>query len=430
MKRRAVLGLAGALGLSACASTEPTSGGDPTQIDDGPVRITWWGSNTRTENTTEMIDLFKEARPDARIDLEPSADTGYTDRLATQVASGDAADVMQFSINYLKEYSSRGALMDLNTIGLDVNEFAPGTLDSGRVDDHLYAIATGVNAPTILANPAVFEQAGIDLPDDSSWTWEDYLDTAARVTAATPDGVYGSGCLWIGPDTMLNAWLRQHGKSGIFTGDGLAFGPEDIVGFYELLEHARDIDAIPSGDVVAEESTKPIEQQQFATGRMALSLTYSNVIALMDTLTEQDVQLLRAPAVPAAPQWAWYATAMQWAVSATSESPELAGELVKFLVSSPDAGLIQMTDRGVPSHVAVRAAVADQVSASDKKGLDFIAELEPDLGPPSPIPVPGGSSITSVYGRHSQSVLNGTASAQEAAEALTTEMDDAIKRAQ
>ena len=40
-----------------------------------------------------------------------------------------------------------------------------------------YGVSTGSNAFAVLANPTLFKEAGVDLPDDSTWTWEEYAET-------------------------------------------------------------------------------------------------------------------------------------------------------------------------------------------------------------------------------------------------------------
>src|SRR5690606_34188528 len=125
------------------------------------------------------------------ISAEPGDWSGYWDKLATQVASGDSPDVIQMDEGYLAEYSSRDILLDLSTTGLDTSAFDESALEAGRVDGGLYAVNAGVNAPVLLANPDVFAAAGVDMPDDTTWTWDDLVDIAVRISQGTPEGTYG-----------------------------------------------------------------------------------------------------------------------------------------------------------------------------------------------------------------------------------------------
>lgn len=91
---------------------------------------------------------------------------------------------------YLGEYAGRGALLEITDV--DLSKFDQAVADSGKVDGKQYAVTSGVNAHVVLANPALLAQSGITLPDDKTWTWDEYISTTAEITNATPDGVYGS----------------------------------------------------------------------------------------------------------------------------------------------------------------------------------------------------------------------------------------------
>src|SRR5690625_1917782 len=93
---------------------------------------------------------------------------------------------------YISEYGGRGALLDLAEAGLDTSDFAEGAVEVGELaDEGLMAINAGLNAAVFLVNPAVFEEAGVELPDDTTWTWDDLIDIATEISENTEDGTYG-----------------------------------------------------------------------------------------------------------------------------------------------------------------------------------------------------------------------------------------------
>ncbi|MFP3467995.1 extracellular solute-binding protein, partial [Leifsonia sp. SIMBA_070] len=82
---------------------------------------------------------------------------------------------MTMDEKYLQEYAGRGALADLTTMdGLDLSKFDDSALALGEFEDGLYGLSTGQNAYTVMVNEDLFEQAGVEIPDDTTWTWEDY----------------------------------------------------------------------------------------------------------------------------------------------------------------------------------------------------------------------------------------------------------------
>jgi multiple sugar transport system substrate-binding protein len=76
--------------------------------------------------------------------------------LATQTAGGQAPDIIQMDMNYIAEYGSRGALLDLKDV--DTSKFVEGTVDSGRINDTLVGISAGINNALFFASPKVFER--------------------------------------------------------------------------------------------------------------------------------------------------------------------------------------------------------------------------------------------------------------------------------
>ena len=88
------------------------------------------------------------------------------------------------------------------------------------VDEGLFAVNAGINAPVLLANPDLFEAAGVDMPDDTTWTWEDLLEIATKISENTPEGTYGVQQFGAAGGPPLSVFLRQLGAD--------RFGPDGV----------------------------------------------------------------------------------------------------------------------------------------------------------------------------------------------------------
>lgn len=88
LSRRGVLGagvgLAAAVGLGACAMERPTSSGD------GPLRITWWGSEGENTALNAALDLYADTDGGAPTTRESLPWDGYWEKLATVTAARNA----------------------------------------------------------------------------------------------------------------------------------------------------------------------------------------------------------------------------------------------------------------------------------------------------------------------------------------------------
>ena len=55
-------------------------------------------------------------------------------------------------------------------------------LDTGTVDGTQVGAPIGVANFSIAVNPTVLEKAGVAMPDDKTWTWDDLAEISAQVT--------------------------------------------------------------------------------------------------------------------------------------------------------------------------------------------------------------------------------------------------------
>ncbi len=199
------------------------------------MTLAWWGNPTRNTNTQAEIDAYMKAHPDVKISGQPGEFNSYWDKLATQTAGGTAPDIIQMDMNYIADYGTRGALLDLGKV--DVSKFVEGTVDSGKIDGKLVGVNAGINSALFFANPKVFEKAKIDLPDDTTWTWDQLIEFGAEVAskAGVPFGV----ARLIGSDALFGTFVRQHGKE-LFTPDGLGFEVSRSPGLVRLPGQGRE----------------------------------------------------------------------------------------------------------------------------------------------------------------------------------------------
>ena len=84
-------------------------------------------------------------------------------------------------MNYIAEYGTRGALLDLKDV--DVSKFVEGTVESGKINDKLVGVNAGINSALFFANPKIFEKAKMELPDDTTWTWDQLIEVGAEVAS-------------------------------------------------------------------------------------------------------------------------------------------------------------------------------------------------------------------------------------------------------
>jgi multiple sugar transport system substrate-binding protein len=414
----AVAATAGLL-LSACAPT----GGDDTD-EKVTLRLVWWGSDDRAAVTNAAVDAFEDAHPNITVETESLPFDGYFDRLSTQVAANDAPDVQQLTGDFVVEYGTRGALLDLADV--DTSLLDPATTSVVDFDGEQLGVPTGIATFAIVANPTIFEQAGVPMPDDESWTWEEYAQIAQQISAATPDGIFGTQSL--GSDSnQIAMWARQHGGD-LFTSDGQLGTDEDTVAdFYAFTKELVASGAAPSADEAIEQIPLGLEQTGTALNRYAMGFWASNQLPSLEQISKSGLELLRYPTTSgeAGDQKMSFVASQYWSASSRTKHPEEAQLLIDFLANSPEAGKLLLVGRGSPANSEVRDALLPLLSVDDAKVVDFVAEISDEVVA-TPLAPAGGASFQENMRRYTAEVLFDRMSPENAAAALLEETRAAL----
>ncbi len=406
------------MGLVGCAPGSGNSGGGGGDASSAELNFTWWGNDVRNKNTTTAIDAYTKANPGVKISPQPGEWASYWDRLATQVAGNTAPDIIQMDMAYISEYGNRGALLDLS--GVDTSKFIEGTVDSGKINGTLNGINAGINCLVVLANPKVFEKAGVDLPDDKTWTWDSLVETSAEVANKTK---LTFGFQSLVSDNLFQAWIRQQGKQ-LFTESGMGVETADVQGWFDYLVKAQKAGAIGTPSQITEEAAKSLDQSAIVVGTAALALSNSNQLEAITAAAGTDLSMLRYPTIAgnSAERKAWYKASMLWSASARTKNPDAAVAFISWLVNSPDAANILLAERGMPANGDMQAAIKPKLSKVQQTVQTFLNDIQPELADTPIAPPPGGGKIGEVMLRFATEVLFGRQSTAEAAQKFMDEM--------
>ncbi|MFC7619567.1 ABC transporter substrate-binding protein [Microlunatus sp. GCM10028923] len=412
----AMAGLAG-LGLVGCGRSGTAGPGG------GSVRFAWWGNDYLNRQTQAVIDLFTSRHPDIPVAPEPGEWGSYWDKLATMTAANDAPDVINMDQKYIAEYGERGALMNLReATGLELGTIDDQALAAGSYTDKLYGISTGQNAYTVVANPRLFADAGLELPDDKTWTWDDYREAATKIGQESGGKIIGTA--YGINEAYLIIWLRQHGEQ-LYTPDGkLGYRPETLINFFAELLALMEAGAGPAAEHYVEEADASLEQSAFGTNRAAMTWYWTNQLGSLEGTSGSDLVQLRPPSRTgqAADNGLYYKPSMFWSLSARTERRDQAITFLNFLVNDPDAAKTLLVDRGAPINRATRPAVEQALRPVDLRSLQFLDALAGEIKDAPPVPPVGASDVQNVLKRYVSDVFFTKLSPEQAAEKFTTEV--------
>ncbi|NTF89010.1 carbohydrate ABC transporter substrate-binding protein [Agrobacterium rhizogenes] len=386
-RRSFMIGTAGAVAGLAFGGGAMPAFADATQL-----RAMWWGSPDRGKRTIGVAELFHAKNPDISVVGESISGDGYWAKLATGMASQNIADVFQLEPSTISDYSKRGACMPLDQFvpsTLNVDSFGKDVLKLTTVDNKLYGVGLGLNSFAMFYDEEMFKKTGLTPPGPTT-TWAEYADLVVEMTKAAGKRGYWGGPYGARYNYVLDAWLRQRGKSLYTDEGGLGFSVDDAKEWYSYWEDLRQRGGTVSADVQTLDQNV-IESNCLALGKSAIGMAYSNQLVGYQLVVKSKLAVTMLPREKKdGPSGHYYRPALIWSVGATSKNGEAAAKFINFFVSDPDAGKILGVERGVPMSPAVRAAILPTLNPVEQQTVKYIELLKDQVGT-YPVPAPLGS---------------------------------------
>ncbi len=431
LKKCIALGLAGLMtvSLAACGSGGgETANESQTEESGGGTNLTvsWWGNQSRNEKTQGALDLYSEKNPGVTFEGQFSEWSDYWNKLATSSASHSLPDIIQMDYKYLEQYVSNDLLVDLTPYvedgTIDVSSVSEDILNSGKVGDGLYAIPTGINAPALIYNKTVTDEAGVAIKDNMSM--DEFYDVCRQVyekTGYKTDVAYGNG------DVFIEYYMRSEGS--ILYEDGkLGSTQEQLEKFFDVYELGISEGWMCDPSIYAERTLNSPEQFPLVYGSSPdtmswCAFTYSNQLGTLKTFASEGTEIAMTT-WPADDQVAadYLRPGMFFSVTVDSEKPDESAKVLDFWTNSVEANEILLGERGVPISSTVADAISGEMSESDQEIISYINEVVTPtssvINPPAP---EGSAQVSDLIDQLVEQVCYGQVTAADAAEQLYTQ---------
>lgn len=162
--------------LAACGTSGDTSAtGGPSASGGAPggatVELTfdnfYTGSDIATMNT--LVDAFNAANPGIHVTSEAIDGNTLTSQIPSQVAAGQAPDVLATHDISLPQLAGAGALQvlasdDLSSAGVSKDDYFSNIWDYGTQGGDLYGVPFGATGAVMFYNNTLMKQSGVDAP--------------------------------------------------------------------------------------------------------------------------------------------------------------------------------------------------------------------------------------------------------------------------
>lgn len=330
----AVVAVAGMLAACTGGGTEaPASSTGYTQPGaDFEAEITYgiW-DQTQVEAIEANIEGFNELYPNIKVNVNVTPWGDYWTKLNTEGSSSTLPDLFWMNGPNFKLYASNG-LFDPITGVIEEGSIEPANYPAALVDLYTYeGVTYGVpkDFDTIATwyNKAIFERAGVEVPQPG-WTWDDFHEKAAAITAALgSEGIYGTAAVIGGQDGYYNTILQEGGE--IISEDGSTTGwgtPEAAAG----IQHWADLIAAGSSPNIQQLTDTP-GYNWFTSGLAAM---YQGGSWQRNGIADSEVGAdITAAPMPAGERQATIIHGVANVVSAGSDNKQAAHALQAYLAS-------------------------------------------------------------------------------------------------
>ena len=191
MDRRTILRRGGLLGLSLAAIGGLERTFQPRASAQGKtqIRLSNWAGVDEANELAAVLQPINAAATDFEIVSEPKPADYYV-QLQTTIAGGAAPDLFWLSQEYIPNYASSGAILDITDMlaadtsgngAADLADYLPQALRSVQYQDKTWGLPWLASPVVMYYNPALFAAAGLPEPDDTM-TWDTFRQAAATLT--------------------------------------------------------------------------------------------------------------------------------------------------------------------------------------------------------------------------------------------------------
>ncbi|MBE5213345.1 carbohydrate ABC transporter substrate-binding protein [Pectobacterium sp. A535-S3-A17] len=403
--------------------------------DNVELRMSWWGGNSRHQQTLKAIEEFHKQHPNITVKAEYTGWDGHLSRLTTQIAGNTEPDVMQTNWNWLPIFSKNGdGFYDLNKVkdSLDLTQFESKELQNTTVEGKLNGIPISVTARVFYFNTESWKKAGLEYPK----TWDELLNAGKVFKEKLGDQYYPIVLEHQDSLALLNSYMVQKYNIPAIDVKGQKFAYTDAqwAEFFGMYKKLIDSHVMPDTKYYASfGKSNMYEMKPWINGEWSGTYMWNSTITkYSDNLQPPaKLELGNYPMLPGAKDAGlFFKPAQMLSIGKSTKYPKESAQLINFLLNSKEGAQALGLERGVPlSKAAVAQLTADGVIKDDAPavaGLKLALSLPHDV---AVSPYFDDPQIVSLFGDTIQSIDYGQKSVEDAAKYFQRQSDRILKRA-
>ncbi len=302
----------------------------------GELRLWLNGGDTPDDFVKFAIAEFNKIHPDVKVTFERQQWTGIVEKLTTSLSSSDSPDVIELGNTQAQAFEAAGALQDLtaNKADLGGDDLLQSLVEAGTYDGKFYGVPYYAGARVVLYRKDLFEASGLTVPT----TIDELLAAATKLkadNASTPNfsGMYLPGKNWFAALPFI--WVNG-GEIAVQDGSawkGMLSSEESVAGLTQFQQFIQETSGAPKDGDDAK------DYLAFCNGEVGMmpapGWKPGQIVNPDDGCPDMEANIgaFAMPGLTAGTTSPAFLGGSNLAISANSENPELATELLQILVS-------------------------------------------------------------------------------------------------
>jgi multiple sugar transport system substrate-binding protein len=414
--------------LSGCTSTEePAATEEPAVTEEPaaaePVTVKYMTFSAAPDHIADleaMILAFEKENPGIKVDYETVGWDDYFTKLQTQVASKTESDTFELNYENFVTYASKNALYDMDALmakdtAFDPSVFNETALNAFQLNGKQYGLVESFSNVVMFYNKDLFDAAGVAYPDPS-WTWQDELAAAQKLTDADA-GVWGT----FAPIQFWEFYktIEQNGGK-IFNEDKtevLIDSKENVETLTWMIDKINKYNVTPNDAKMSGQS----DGDMFKAGKIAM---LRSGIWMFGSFADADFNWDIA-LEPGNTQKAHHFFSNGVAISKNTKNPDAAWEWVKFYTSSQEAAEIRVASSWELPALTDETLLAAYLEQSPPESREVVFEALNTLVVP-PV-IESWNELTDIVGQELEQAKLGQKTPEKALQDAKTALEQLIQ---
>jgi len=388
------------------------------------IRASYWGDTGRFDLYDRIIKEFEKVHTNVTVIREPVSWNDYWDKLAVQVAGGNATDFLCMHPQYSADYIPRGVMEPLDKYISDgvisLAGWSPSIVDTGKYNGQTFMLAMGVTFSSAFVNAGAIKQLGLT-PPPFEWSWDDAKALGLQARRALD--AQGRRNAWlIGTQiTNLNSFryfARQRNREVYDQQGNISVTAQDVEDWYAMWKEFQDLGIVPDAATSTEYFSVTLENSLFAKDMALVTWVPVNQFMLYcNTFPNKELAVVRHPGSKGNAYVGEFPEGAHFGVYArsTPEKKLAAAQLLNFWLNDARSLTLFKLDQGVPANEPiVRQSVIPILDKNQNVAVDFVNTLS-KISRSTIYPPPGASEIDTLFRTKGEQVQYGTKTPAQAA---------------